>query len=77
MAVLTKIKTNASYEEIKNAINCYNYDISCKEENIFEVYIASYDIYHLSIETANDILKTNLLYYKKDLKFEIIKTEYE
>ncbi len=81
MAVITKIKTNATEEEIKEAISGYNHNINSSKKGEFEVYMAPYDRYTLLCEDANDTLESNLEYefnkQKKKLEFEVLKTELE
>ena len=82
MAVISVIKTNATVEEIKEAISGYNHDVYYVDgKQTHRVYMASYDKYHLSCDNANDTLESNLQYEfdkaKKKLEFKIISTELE
>lgn len=82
MAVISIIKTNATKEEILDAIHNYNSDVYYHPgENMHRVYMASFDRYHLSCENANECLVDNLSYIfekaGKVLEFEIIETELE
>jgi len=82
MAVISVIETNATREEILDAIDCYNSDVYHEEgKDRHRVYMASYDRYHLSCDNANSTLEDNLRYEfdkaKKKLKFKVVKTELE
>lgn len=82
MAVISVVKTNATREEILDAISSYNADVYFEEgKDMHRVYMAPYDRYHLSCEDANDTLESNLKYefdkQKKKLQFKVIKTELE
>lgn len=77
MPVITKVRTNATSEQIEKAISGYNHDISEEGDGVFEIYMASFDRYHLKLESANSTLEDNLKYDNPTLEFEILETYYE
>jgi len=72
MAVLVKIKTNATLEQIEEAIRSYNTDIKELDDNQFGIYAASYDDYHLSVDNFLDVLYVNLQYEEDNIKVEVL-----
>lgn len=76
MAVLVKIKTNATLEQIEDSIRGYNTDINeISEDGVFEIYAAPYDRYHLSIESFLDVMESNLKYSDENITVELLESE--
>lgn len=75
MAVLVKIKINVTINQIEEAISSYNTDIDELGDNQFGIYAASYDDYHLSVDSFLDVLYANLKYGDNTITIEVLESE--
>lgn len=79
MSVITTIKTNASLEEVDDAIQGYYGNVISKGDGVYEVCMSHPDNYTLLPSDANDQLEEGLYDHfrkqKKKLEFKIINTK--